>query len=273
MLTVAVEVDVDDGRGPRVGRHLRPGRRVRGVHLIVAFTRRIDRRIVGQPRVVIHVVQRAVVHRRRPHQPVLVGPQRIRPACRRSRGVDRDAGQRARVDAGRTGRRSPAVAARAGAGSVEAGRVITVWHAVLRKNVSGRRVLAAADKGEIADCADVSASGAARTQSVAAEETGSHVVGQKVRQHRRRIVDGEHDVRLGLVLDVQRLVGERRQGGIRRGGQRPEADQQCKQRGQPAADERGTGWYSMFYSPCAAFTLAASPVRTMRCSAVHRPGS
>jgi len=82
---------VDDGGGPRVGRHLRPGRRVRGVHLIVAFTRRIDRRIVGQPRVVVHVVQRAVMHRRRPHQPVLVGPQRIRPACRGPRGVARDA--------------------------------------------------------------------------------------------------------------------------------------------------------------------------------------
>ena len=245
------------GGRERVAADLGPVGRVARVHLRIAGGVRIHRRVIGEPRVVIHVVERAVVDGRGPQFPVFIRQAGL--GRTRRRGIDGKPGQRARIDAARAARRvgeyrrqvasgtgaaiaeklrSEACRDRAGTGSV--GRIRRRDRAArgdggLGPDVLRRDVLPA--RTGIGWRAAVSARGVHRPRAVAAV-LADDVVGQEVVEHRRRIVDGQDDVRLGLVLDVDRLIGERCESGVRRRRQRPEAQQHRKQRRQPAADER-----------------------------------
>ncbi len=82
------------GGRERIGANLGPAHGIPGIHLRIAGGVGIDRRIVGEPRVVIHVVERAVVDRRWPQLPVFIRQAGFWRAGRG--GIDRESGQRIR---------------------------------------------------------------------------------------------------------------------------------------------------------------------------------
>jgi hypothetical protein len=101
----------------------------------------------------------------------------------------------------------------------------------LLKDIARADVLAliAAEIGILSQCA---ASGVHVPGDVAAVFS-NHRVGKEVIQHRGRIINRQNDVRLGLVLNVQRLVCQRGQRGIGRRCERAQSDQYREQRGKP----------------------------------------
>ena len=174
------------------------------------------------------------MRRRRPHEPVFIRLARIRPARLGSCGIDRGTGQCARVDRLRTRRRAARKAAGARSGGVIRSRVFRVRIAELLMRVPRRRILAAADQREIVCRADVAA-GRGHGASAATAVRADHVIREEIEEHRRRVVDGQYDIRLGRVFDGQRLVGERSQCRVR-GGERAQPEHDRKHAGEPATE-------------------------------------
>src|SRR5205823_9616280 len=135
------------------GRDMGPVDGVGRVHLRERAPIRVQRRIVRQARIVIDVIEFAVVHRRRPQRPVFVFLARLRRLGGRGAGrvrVALQAGERPRIDASGAGgpaqREGTAGARSAGA----EGRVVSdEGNTILLKNVAGRDVLAAAERGDV----------------------------------------------------------------------------------------------------------------------------
>src|SRR5450755_2618624 len=304
------QVDIFDCRCPRIRRHESPcshGRILRAVGL--------EGRIVGQPGVVIDVVEVAVMGGCGRERPVLVGlageprlgrwrPGRI--------GITLDAGKCARIDAARARRarladtsgaaggadngakpmtdaaptlqigRACAVGARvadvngrrgaigvrqAASGRQIAGRARSagvvgriiggIRYAGLLVDVARGHILAPAGRGEVGILAVEAAIRAHLAGDVAAifqvldDVVADDAVGKKIEQHRRRVVDREHDVRLSLVLNVERLIGQCSDGSVTRRGKGPESDHDRENAGDQTPAGKCGKRVGHFGHPCA----------------------
>ena len=255
------EVDILDRARPRVSRHTRPVHGIGRVHLRIGRAVVVSRRIVGQPRVVIAVVEFGVVNGRRPQGPVFVHFARQR---RVARGIALEPRQRSRIDAararrsetagslGRTAcddrrRRAADFLADAAllSGEASRSRATHVEGAVIRRerqtellvDISGGLIFAMATEGQIRVAVESAACSIHVARDVAAILADGGV-GQEVVEHRRRIVDGQHDVRLGLVLHAQGLIAQSGQRGVAGRRQRSQADERRQDARKPASPGR-----------------------------------
>ncbi len=236
---LARQVDVDRARRPRVGRHLGPGAAVGDAHAREARAVGGHGRQVGERRVVIQPVECAVVHRRRPHAPVFVQLAALGRGRRVALDTLRHGVAGGGVDASRaTRRKAGQVAACSGTAVVVAGRIARIGNLVLLGNVAGRKELAVANGREVVGLAGLAADRAHLARAVPAVGV-DHVIGQKIEQHGRRVVHGEHDVRLGGVANVQGLVRQRREAEGQRVGrcrQGTEAEERGQESGEHASE-------------------------------------